>query len=388
MTEEVVAATVAKDEAAADETNWVRLQFGSDLHLEMPLAVSRFGQQIQDCLALYGCEAEKEAENMLPRCGQRNYLALLGDIFNGLKIRNGTYRDFLLRQSIGFEAVFVLAGNHEFYGAEYNACKLALHSLCEEVTGQLGGKPHVKFLDCGSVDLPGTDIRVLGCSLWSYVSEENAAAVGGALTDYSAIRVAADPDAAPKTAAVATVADTNGWHARERQWLEGEIDRAKADGRRCVVLTHHAPTFHNAAAPHHSGSPIGSAFCTSLERLLQPPIVAWLYGHTHWSSWQRYSLPTGGAEGAAGASEGKWAQLSGGATGAPSDLEFSSEASLCGPGAPKGSSVLVASNQLGYAMQGEHTSSRFHPWMHLEVHPSGGLARLSCVKKLEKPADA
>jgi hypothetical protein len=72
-----------------------------------------------------------------------------------------------------------------------------------------------------------------------------------------------------------------------------------------------------------------------MAHLFAPPVQAWLFGHTHWSSWQRF--------GAGGI--GRPRPLTGGATGWPDTRELLAEQSRCS----FGRSVLVASNQLAYA---------------------------------------
>jgi len=337
----------------------------------------KLGRHLRHCAAVSegrGVPVEDgegdECPNVVPQACAGTYLALLGDIFNGPKLRSGAYRDFLLRQAPGFEAVFVLAGNHEFYGAEYYAARTALAALCDEVSRELQGQPTVHFLDCGRVDMPGTDVRVLGCTLWSFVDEAHEQAVASSLNDYVSISVRngepAEGGPTPQASrGKATVADTNAWHARELAWLEGELARAETDGRRCLILTHHAPTFHEACAPKHSGSPISSAFCSDLERLLRPPVAAWLYGHTHWSSRQCFRRP----DGEAGA--GCW-----------SSLEAELDARGEGTRAEEDREVLVASNQLGYAAGGEHLLSRCRPALLLELAPDGRRATLRCPPRL------
>jgi len=297
---------------------------------------------------------------LLPR-DHGAYLALLGDIFDGQGLRDGSYRTFLLKQCEHFEAVFILAGNHEFYRSEYHAGRLAMARMCSEVN-QSFGRSVVHFLDCSRFDIPDTNLRILGCTLWSYVGPEQAAAVTTSLNDYTAIKTA---DTTGFGVHRVDVAETNAWHAKELSWLENEIAQAAEDERHCVIMTHHAPSFHGTCAPRHENSDISSGFCTSLERLLQPPVISWLFGHTHWSSWQRYR-----SEG----SIGIWSTLSGGTDQRPCDAELAAK-SLCR--ASEGD-VLVASNQLGAGARGEHRHTRCHPWMSLEVMRDGSHAELRC----------
>merc|ERR1719491_1550621 len=143
---EMPQAAGAKATGAAAKELTVCIQFCSDMHLEMPLETKRFGEHLHDCLMtadpdMEGASRLQASTNVVPRVKQGSYLALLGDVFNGPGIRDGKYKEYLLQQCVGFEAVFVLAGNHEFYAAEYHASKVALASLCKDVTDTLGGTP-------------------------------------------------------------------------------------------------------------------------------------------------------------------------------------------------------------------------------------------------------
>eukprot|EP00933_Yihiella_yeosuensis_P059578 TRINITY_DN6100_c0_g2_i1.p1 TRINITY_DN6100_c0_g2~~TRINITY_DN6100_c0_g2_i1.p1 ORF type:complete len:389 (+),score=59.81 TRINITY_DN6100_c0_g2_i1:70-1167(+) len=362
--------------ASMHTNDTIRLQFCSDLHLEFPLETKRLGRHLLECMAkVDGQEVDDptwsslvehvvpENENIVPPRG--DYLALLGDIVDGQKIRDGTYRNFLLRQCPGYKAVFVIAGNHEFYRAEYGKCRSALASLCKEVSSELGDSPTVHFLDCDSVDIPGTAVRVLGCTLWSHVPQESRSAVSSSLSDYTAIKVA--PNSGQTSAA--TVDDTNQWNAREVDWLRNELQVAEAEGRRCIVLTHHAPSFNRTCPPRHTNSPISSGFCNNLEDLLDKPTIAWLFGHTHWSSWQK-------AKRQQQTKAIQWETLTGGVEGPLVEADLASEKAVC----HLGESILVASNQLGYAAQGSHVSgsgSRCHPLLNLIVTKDGNAAKLA-----------
>lgn len=337
------------------------IQFCSDLHLELPLETTRFGEHLLECLATAELPREQSicdailAGNVLPtaRSSNSTYLALLGDVFDAAKIRNGAYHDFLLKQCHGFKAVFVVAGNHEFYGGEYNSIRVALADLCRSVTKALNGTPVVHFMDCVGVDLPDSDIRLLGCTLWSHVPDFSSDDVAMCLNDYRVISVSSDLVPRRK----ATVDDTNAWHKREVEWLMGELQQAESSGRRCVVLTHHAPSFHSTCAPEHKESLISSAFCTNLEPLLKPPVTAWLFGHTHWSSWQRYQADPQNPP------RGAWCTLEG-----IGSLPFACDAGKA--------EVLVASNQVGYGATGEHWKTRCIPGLSLLVSRDGGYAAL------------
>jgi len=382
------------------------------MHLEMPLETKRLGQHLVDCLHKNGevfddtMEQQMLDKCILPQTG--DFLALLGDIFDGRKLANGMYLDYLVKQCAGYEAVFILAGNHEFYNGEHSRSCEDLQQLCDQATQALKGCPVVHFLNRNWVDLPGTQLRILGCTLWSHVPDKSADTVTGTLSDYRVIKVKRSDG----TSSLASVQDTNSWHAMDLDWLTAQLQSAEDDGRRCVVLTHHAPSFHDTVPPHHASSPAASGFCTDLEYLLHPPVLAWLFGHTHWSSWQRFLVKTststegtlqkGNSNTSVGAQDlnglgqpncivngtqdclrsghgrhSQWKTLSGGQHGLPHHDDFTAEASIC----HFGRDVLVASNQLGYGAKGEHThgrGSRCHPWLTLEINADGEISCLTC----------
>lgn len=100
----------------------------------------------------------------------------------------------------------------------------------------------------------------------------------------------------------------NALHAADRAWLEGEIERAKQDGVQLVVVTHHAPSMQGTSHPMFDASPLAHAFGTPMDNLLAPPVAAWVYGHTHYSTWQERKAAghgeDGGEEGASGGGAG------------------------------------------------------------------------------------
>mmetsp|Transcript_18088 Transcript_18088/g.51032 ORF Transcript_18088/g.51032 Transcript_18088/m.51032 type:complete len:299 (-) Transcript_18088:256-1152(-) len=246
----------------------VRIQVLSDTHLEFPLAHRNWPTLLLD---QYG-------ENEWPVTAQ--VLALVGDVSSpGRKEMADLLIDMGKRYSNGL--VFYVPGNHEYYSTRryrctYESAQEAMRQQCDEA----GANVHFGY-KC-SVLYEG--VRFLATTLWSRVPDDAAAEVGKSLSDYSAIYVRsgeAQQDSASRRHI--TVADTNAWFDDELTWLTGEITKAKDRDETVVVLTHHAPTFHNTASPQHQNSPIQSAFATDLEHLLRPPVRAWVFGHTHYN---------------------------------------------------------------------------------------------------------
>lgn len=297
----------------------LRVQIASDLHSEM-WHLSRFYPK--------SYLMETVVNPAAP------VLALLGDI-GCPALSEQTWEDyqtFLALQASRFELVLVLAGNHEYYSSAH-PCPLTvagIRSRIRQLCGSLG--PHVVFLDDQAVLVNG--VRIAGSTLWTNVTKEARARVQESVSDYSLIftettataaaagtaasttppalsssssssSLAAGPAshsiqmpmameggdyaAAAQDVRRVTIEDTIHWHHSAVSFLSQQAREAKRSKQRMLVLTHHAPTFQNSSAPAYEHSPIGSAFCTSLEHMMDwggssdfSTICAWAFGHTHW----------------------------------------------------------------------------------------------------------
>jgi predicted phosphohydrolase len=193
------------------------------------------------------------------------YLALLGDI--GYP-HQASYGYFLRRMAEKFDKVFVVAGNHEYYNAEVAQTQERMRKVCAEMPDKL------YYMDKLSI-LTDEGVRILGCTLWSHIPDQDVSAVSRRMNDYHLIT---------NGRRKLTVADTNAWHQEELAWLKEELQKAKANGETVVVMTHHAP-IEKSCHPQYYGSQINVAFATPLDDIItNPPIAAWLYGHTHYCS--------------------------------------------------------------------------------------------------------
>ena len=213
----------------------MRFQYMSDLHLEM---AGGAGFEIREITA--------------------PHLILAGDIGDP---RTDVYRDFIRRCSASYETVFVVLGNHEFYGM--NAIE------APNAFAEAGFGTNVRLLNCTRHDFPTTGFRVVGATLWSEVPPDSAD-VQCFIQDYRRIMWW-------------SVGANNAAHLVERRWLDAEITLAEADGVRLVVVTHHAPLLKGTSRPEHEGGPLNCAFASDLRSLLRPPVCAWIHGHTHHS---------------------------------------------------------------------------------------------------------
>lgn len=187
------------------------------------------------------------------------YLALCGDIGNP---RKSTYLDFLHETCPHFRKVFLLAGNHEYYGGTVDETQ----SLIRDAIRQF---PNIEFLDDRAValELPNDrSVRIVGSTLWA---DPPIAASG--LNDFRRIWV----DAPLRRRF--SMADMRSAHQRSLAFLEKELSDHLTP---TLVLTHHAPLpeFNGV----YIGAPAAAAFASDLDlHRRHPHVIGWFCGHVH-----------------------------------------------------------------------------------------------------------
>jgi hypothetical protein len=240
----------------------VEIQILSDLHLENPSAYDVF--------------------NICPRAP---YLALLGDI--GVVADAGLFT-FIKTQLAQFEVVFFLLGNHEPWQSTWPKAKAKLSEFSDwvkerrtsgDTSGDAAGNPLGEFvlLDRSRYDL-SPDVTILGCTLWSNISEEHKERISFGINDFYYI---SEWD----------VEEHSHRHRADLDWLNGEVAHiAESEPeRKIVILTHYSPVTTDAHAVHpkHSNSPLSSGFATDLSRQecwINPQVRLWAFGHTHYNT--------------------------------------------------------------------------------------------------------
>jgi predicted phosphodiesterase len=203
------------------------------------------------------------------------YLILAGDI--GRLIDYESYLAFLAKQAAQFEQVFLILGNHEFYGLSFLAGIERAHKLENEAV--LNGK--LVLLHQRRFDVPNSETTILGCTLWSMVPEDAREVVRMKIKDFEKIEGW-------------TVDDHNASHEADLTWLRHQAleiqrqNKSRAKGKRAkniLVVTHHAPSMQETSCPKNISNPWSSAFATDL--LGDPSwgdVKAWVFGHTHFTT--------------------------------------------------------------------------------------------------------
>jgi Icc-related predicted phosphoesterase len=161
--------------------------------------------------------------------------------------------------------VLYLAGNHEFYRADFVKTRAALRKAA--------ARTRITFLDNDVADFGG--VRFLGTTLWTdYRLElnrtqrqlmENAEV---RINDHFKIRCGDGKFGTQQALAE---------HELSRGWLEQELNKPY-EGK-TVVVSHHGP--HPLSVhPRYVGEALNAAFVSNLTELL-PKADLWIHGHVH-----------------------------------------------------------------------------------------------------------
>lgn len=227
------------------------LQYISDIHLE--------------------CHDKQDKGSLSPEIFLKPvapYLALCGDVgIPELK----AYTVFLEWCSQRWKHIFLVAGNHEYYNFRLRT-KATLDEkkkLLEDISSKF---PNVHFLDCNSYWLQEEKIHILGCTLWTYIHDSTLEMASESMNDYKQIYGESEENVVPE--------DIREIHCMEREWLESELEAIRAKGEKCIVLTHHLPSF-QLIHEKYDGHPLNSCFATNLHPLIRDPVCVWLCGHSH-----------------------------------------------------------------------------------------------------------
>lgn len=198
------------------------------------------------------------------------FLILAGDI--GHLADYESFLGFIRAQCRQFFRVFLVLGNHEFYGLSRSEGFRRAASLEQEP--DLSGR--LTVLNRTRVTLEEYGITILGCTLNSSIPPEAEEAVTGRARDFQRIEDW-------------TIASHNKVHSLDVSWLESQVKRIRDDKNtskhKILVVTHHAPSVHGSSNPIHDGNPWGSSFATDLLGIEDKPGLSdvqwWIFGHTH-----------------------------------------------------------------------------------------------------------
>ena len=225
------------------------VQILSDLHLEAP-----------------------KAYDIIEIVPKAPYLALLGDVGN-VASHKDDYLGFLTLQLIQFRAVLLVPGNHEAYHSNWADTLNILRAFEIDVRKDRSLGEFV-LLDRAAFRLPGTNVAILGCSLFSLIPPESQMAVRLGLNDFFQTD---DWDVGMHSEA----------HKRDLAWLNAQVADLERSDVKIMIFSHWSPSLDvRVIEPRHAGSPITSAFSTELSDetcFKSGNVKVWAFGHTHYN---------------------------------------------------------------------------------------------------------
>jgi hypothetical protein len=194
------------------------------------------------------------------------FLILAGNI--GRLIDYESYLSFLVRRCNLHEKVFLVLGSLEFHGLGWMDGLQLAHKMEKEPAT----KGRLEVLYETQSEVPGTNVVLLGCTLWSKIPDGDTAAVLKKIPEF---------DEKSGIAGDWSIEMHNREHKRDLKWLKDELSKVKApavgaDGkpvsgfsttpgeRQVVVVTAFAPDLRNALDPWQIDAPWSSAYGSDL----------------------------------------------------------------------------------------------------------------------------
>jgi predicted MPP superfamily phosphohydrolase len=188
------------------------------------------------------------------------YLVLSGDICRIESTKTLISFLELLSAKSSFKKIFYICGDHEFYTSTQTSY-LDLFSILREETRHLD---KLYILNNSTVDI-GKDLRIYGGTMWSKLPSEFPSTEFLPIFDENRL-----------------IVNSNWIHKEHYKFLHSldyQIQKAHADHKRLIVVTHHAPSFKNTKSEH---SPQRFIYCSDLDQYLRKDrIHVWMFGHIH-----------------------------------------------------------------------------------------------------------
>jgi hypothetical protein len=173
----------------------------------------------------------------------------------------------------------MIAGNHEYYNSNHytkwstTGCDTieARDSMMEMLVSHFH---NVHFLQKGTFDIPNSNIRILGCTLWSDYDLYNIPVIEKYMNDFKYISLSNNDHITPY--------ELLNIHRDHVSWLKMALTEATNDKKEVIVMTHHLPHL-GLIDEHYKGHPANSAFVTDMTPIMDryKCIVNWFAGHSH-----------------------------------------------------------------------------------------------------------
>lgn len=246
----------------------LNVQVMSDLHLE-------FDDQFRG----RAIKLADKYHGFVPAKTGADVLVLAGDIHVGTK-----GKQWLLDRLSEYKHVIYLAGNHEYYGGNFDQVNLELREMAKSLNDVGGGNFY--FLNNDTVDIE--NVRFIGTTLWTDFFGKDyfvMKSVEQALNDFRIIKKTyiSSKTGENKSRRLST-SDIYIENSIAKLFLEEQL--AKDTDQVKFVITHHGPSRksihddYNYGPNTGVGANINGGFVSDFDYLVKQSDV-WVHGHTH-----------------------------------------------------------------------------------------------------------
>ena len=189
-----------------------------------------------------------------------NFLLVLGDIGDPF---SDSYLQFLKWCSDNFYKVFVITGNHEYYGYSIETTDRYIEKICKQFD-------NVNFMNNKVYVI--NNVVFIGTTLWSFVPKQHESYITSYMNDFKFIK-----DSENMNIPI-TVEKINKIYFENINFIETMIKKFK--NYKIILFSHHTPYHHGTSHPCYNNSISNFAFSSDLSYLFSD-IYLWAYGHTH-----------------------------------------------------------------------------------------------------------
>lgn len=172
------------------------------------------------------------------------------------------------RRRFGDKRLIYVAGNHEFYGGQWQEVMQSMRAKAQAF--------EVELLEDQALVVG--DVRFLGATLWTDFELDGNSVRDVDVAMRAARRQMNDYVLIHYNGRRFAPEDSRQLHFASRGWLQREL--AKPFAGKTVVITHHLPHV-RSIDPQFDGDVLNPAFVSHLPELVCAPVDLWIHGHTH-----------------------------------------------------------------------------------------------------------
>jgi predicted phosphohydrolase len=187
-------------------------------------------------------------------------LIIVGDIDDLEDINR--YNNFIKQVSKLYKLVFIVKGNHECYNKTIDETDAIISNVCNQYN-------NIIYLNKTYYDI-NENIRIVGCCFWSKILDEQKEDIVKNIGNFKNIKSW-------------SVEKNNKIHDEELLFIKEQMECSKINNKKLIIATHYSPSINHTINPRFIDCPMSSAYYSNLDELLDEPVIAYVYGHTHQS---------------------------------------------------------------------------------------------------------